>query len=109
MSQIINNVSLITGSITSTAVVAPNNVRFHIAISNVVDATKEITVTLKVKDGSANYVKLADEKDYPIEFKFKGNTEKSRNIFSINSASLIAVVTNPVGLVGNISIWTNES
>lgn len=109
MAQIVNNESLEVGLITSLEVVNPNNVRFHIHTENIVEESEEIKVELYTKDGSAAYAKLAGEDEYPIVIKVKGNGEKSRNIFGINSASLIAKVTNKVGLVGNISIWTNEN
>jgi len=109
MAKIVDNVSLVAGLITSTAVAPANNVRFHIATSNVVDLTKEIKIKLKVKDGSAAYAILTDDNDRPITISLFGNQEKSRNIFGINSASLIAEVVNAPELIGNISVWTNES
>lgn len=107
--KIIDNVSLVIGEITSSEVVNPNNVRFHIALSNVVEPKEVVKILFKTKDGSENYVSLAGDDDYPIVVEMKGNSEKSRNIFGINSASLKVYVENKVGLVGNISIWTNES
>lgn len=109
MAKIVDNVSLVAGLITSAAVAPANNVRLHIATSNVVDLTKEIKIKLKVKDGSTNYAILTDDRDQPIVISLFGNQEKSRNIAGINSASMIAEVMNAVDLVGNISIWTNES
>lgn len=107
--KIIDNVSLENGLITSLEVVNPNNVRFHIAVSNVEETNEEIKISFKTKDGSNNYATLAGDDDYPIIIKITGNTEKSRNILGINSASLKVYVENKHGLVGNISIWTNES
>lgn len=109
MSQIINNVSLAAGLITSAAIANANNVRLHFSTSNVVDDTKEIKINFKVKDGSAKYATLVDERDRSITMSLFGNQEKSRNLFGINSASMIVEVVNVSGLVGNISVWTNES
>ena len=109
MGKIVDNVSLAAGSITSTAVAPANNVRLHVVTSSIVDVKKEIKLNLKVKDGSANYAILTDDNDRPITISIFGNQEKSRNIFGINSASMIVEIVNAPELVGNISVWTNES
>ena len=108
MATIINNVSLASGAITSTAVTNPNNVRVQTEISGA-GSDEFVFQTYLVNDGS-DYVPLVDSNNKEISHKIAANDKVSINLIAVNSASLKVVLTpGYAGNAGSATVNTFES
>lgn len=108
MATIINNVSLASGAITSTAVANPNNVRIQTEITGAGDG-EFVIQSYVVNDGSAD-VPLIDSNDKEVIHKIVGNDKVSINLIAVNSASLKVVLTpGAAGNAGSATVKTFES
>jgi len=110
MATIINNVSLATGEITSTAVTSdPSLLRIQTEITGAVD--DEFVIQSYLTNDGTNYCPLLAG-DYVTEIKHKiiGNDSVSINLASINSASIkVKLTPGAAGNAGSATVNTKEA